>query len=217
MTFSPVLEKETYSSKIATIIRTMIRDGELQPGEPIKETVLGERLSVSRAPIREALQELAYEGIVTSEPQKGKRVRLLSDKDIVDSYTVGGILESVGVSDSLAKWTDGDSQELVEIVDEMRQRSKSAADTGALMELDDQFHSVLLRHCDNGRLVEMARLSCITISKVLGYKKWRTLFSPSDFCQRHEALARVVATRNAEVIARALREHYLEIGERMVR
>ena len=161
MTFSPVLEKETYSSKIATIIRTMIRDGELQPGEPIKETVLGERLSVSRAPIREALQELAYEGIVTSEPQKGKRVRLLSDKDIVDSYTVGGILESVGVSDSLAKWTDGDSRELAEIVDEMRQRSKSAADTGALMELDDQFHSVLLRHCDNGRLVEMARLSCI--------------------------------------------------------
>ena len=43
-------------------------------------------------------------------------------------------------------------------MDEMRQRSKSAADTGALMELDDQFHSVLLRHCDNGRLVEMAPL-----------------------------------------------------------
>jgi DNA-binding GntR family transcriptional regulator len=210
-----LLKKETYSSQVAQIIRQMIRDGELRQGDPVKEPQLAARLSISRAPIREALQELTYEGLVTSEPQKGKRVRLLTDKDILDSYDVGAILEGAGVADSLGDWTDGDMQRLRAVVDDMRSAGRTATDLSAMMQLDDRFHATLLQRCGNARLTEMARLSCVTISKVLCYKKWLTLFSPSGFAERHAAIAEAVYARDAARVEAMLRHHYREIGERI--
>lgn len=211
-----MLKKETYSSQVAHIIRRMIRDGELQQGEPVKEPLLAARLSISRAPIREALQELTHEGLVTSEPQKGKRVRQLTDKDILDSYDVGAILEAAGVADSLTDWTEGDMLRLRAVVDDMRTAGRDAADLSSMMRLDDLFHATLLQRCDNGRLVEMARLSCVTISKVLCYKKWLTLFSPQGFAERHAAIAEAVCGKDVANVSAMLRRHYREIGERII-
>ncbi|MCH5277794.1 MAG: GntR family transcriptional regulator [Desulfovibrionaceae bacterium] len=211
-----LLKKETYSSQAANIIRQMIRDGELRQGEPVKESLLAARLSISRAPIREALQELYHEGLVTSEPQKGKRVRLLMDKDILDSYAVGAILEAAGVADSLADWTEGDMLRLHAVVDDMRNAGRSSADLSSMMGLDDLFHATLLQRCGNARLVEMARLSCVTISKVLCYRKWLTLFSPGGFAERHAAIAEAACARDAARVGAMLRTHYREISERII-
>ncbi|MCR5169070.1 MAG: GntR family transcriptional regulator [Desulfovibrio sp.] len=210
-----LLKKETYSSQVAQIIRQMIRDGQLRQGDPVKEPQLAARLSISRAPIREALQELTYEGLVTSEPQKGKRVRLLTDKDILDSYDVGAILEAAGVADSLGDWSEDDMQRLGAVVDDMRDAGRTATDLSAMMQLDDRFHATLLQRCENVRLTKMARLSCVTISKVLCYKKWLTLFSPPGFAERHAAIAEAVYARDAAKVEAMLRHHYREIGERI--
>ena len=64
--------KETYSGRAAAYIRSLIRDGKLQPGQPVREAQLSETLSISRAPVREALLILAHQGLVSFEPQKGK-------------------------------------------------------------------------------------------------------------------------------------------------
>ena len=211
-----LLKKETYSRQVAQIIRQMIREGELKQGQPVKEPLLANRLSISRAPIREALQLLTDEGLVTSEPQKGKRVRQLTDKDILDSYDVGAILEAAGVADSLMLWTEGDILRLRAVVDDMHNASRNATDLSAMMELDDLFHATLLQRCDNGRLVEMARLSCVTISKVLCYKIWLTLFSPKGFTERHATIANAVYAKDVASVVALLRKHYREIGERII-
>lgn len=210
-----VFKKETYSNQVAEFIRKMIRDGELLPGVPVKEANLAERLGISRAPIREALQELNYEGLVTSEPQKGKHVRKMSPKDILDSYVVGGILESCGVADSLEMWSEEDMTELRKIVSTMQSRSDHAVGVEDLMELDDRFHDTLLQHCDNSRLVEMARLSCVTLSKVLFYHQWLNLYTPHEFFERHAAIANAIYAKDTAKVAQMLRAHYQEVGERM--
>lgn len=75
---------------VADYIKRQIQQGELLPGQAIKEVALAEHLGISRAPVREALESLVQEGLVTSEPQKGKRVRLMSPEEIRNSYSVGG-------------------------------------------------------------------------------------------------------------------------------
>ena len=50
-------KKETYSSKAAEFIRNLIRSGELLPGRPVREALITEKLSISRAPIREGQAE----------------------------------------------------------------------------------------------------------------------------------------------------------------
>ena len=97
--------KQTYCNQVASYIRTLIREGKLEIGAQIKEASLAEQLGISRAPIREALQTLVQEGLITSEPQKGKYVRQMSSKEIYDSYAVAGILEGAGVASSLSLWT----------------------------------------------------------------------------------------------------------------
>lgn len=95
--------KQTYCNQVTSYIRSLIRKGTLEIGAPVKEAVLSEQLGISRAPIREALQVLVQEGLITSEPQKGKHVRQMTGKEIYDSYVVqlaGGLFE---VSDSLAE------------------------------------------------------------------------------------------------------------------
>ena len=102
--------KQTYCNQVTSYIRSLIRKGTLEIGAPVKEAVLSEQLGISRAPIREALQVLVQEGLITSEPQKGKHVRQMTGKEIYDSYVVAGILEGAGVAESLPLWSRGDME-----------------------------------------------------------------------------------------------------------
>ena len=60
--------KETLRSQISMIIQKRIREGVYKPGERIVETRLCKELSVSQAPVREAVLELAMMGILEERP-----------------------------------------------------------------------------------------------------------------------------------------------------
>ncbi len=93
----------TYSDQIYEYLKKRIMDGELPLGSPIKESSLSNYLEVSRGPVREAVQKLCSDEVVISVPRKGTFVRVLTSKDIMDSYGLAGILESSGVSGSLER------------------------------------------------------------------------------------------------------------------
>jgi len=208
-------KRQTYSNQVAAFVRTQIRKGELLPGAPVKEMHLAARLGISRAPIREALEGLVQEGLLTSEPQKGKSVRRFTAKELQDSYLVGGILEGAGVAQSLPRWTAADDMMLKRALRDIEEESSRAESLLSLSDLDDRFHAILCMHCDNKRLLEMVHLSCSTISKCWGYVHWLGLFTPREFLERHTEVARSVMTRDPELVERVLRAHYMETGRRM--
>lgn len=207
--------RQTYANQAAEYLKKLIRDGELLPGDPLKEVEMADRLGISRAPIREAFQVLVHEGLADAEPQKGKRIRKASDKEILDSYTVGGILEGAGVALSLSSWTQNDVEELENIVKHMHTISQKSHCLGDLIQLDDAFHAALLRHCDNSTLIEMARFSCVTFSKFLYYRHWLSLYTPEGFVIRHQQIVQTIRRNNASQIESMIRDHYREIGLRM--
>lgn len=212
---APAFTKQTYSNQVASYIRTLIRKGTLEIGAQIKEAFLAERLGISRAPIREALQALAQEGLITSEPQKGKYVRQMSGKEIYDSYIVAGILEGAGVAGSLPLWTDDNMETFRGVARELENAAASITRLDELAEIDERFHTTLLMACDNARLVEMARTSCATISKYLYYQHWITMFTPGEYAARHLAIAEAVSSRDGAHVESLLRDHYRETGQRM--
>ena len=171
-------KRQTYSGQVVEFIKRCILDGELAPGEQVKEVTLSERLGISRAPIREALQILTQDGLITSEPQKGKYIRKMTRQEMARlAPRVGGLYE--------------------------------------FTEVDDAFHSALLAHCANRRLVEMARSACTNISKFLFYNHWNVLFTPQEFVDRHRDIFEAVQTRNPATVEESLREHYRDSGRRM--
>src|SRR5215210_9170663 len=56
------------SDRVAEAVREMLFAGELAPGEPLREAALAETFDVARSTVREALQVLATEGLVTRFP-----------------------------------------------------------------------------------------------------------------------------------------------------
>lgn len=71
------------SESVAGEIRTLILNGAFRPGQPLRQEALSDQLSVSRTPLRHALQSLAEEGLVEVEGFKGARVAS-PDPDMVD-------------------------------------------------------------------------------------------------------------------------------------
>lgn len=84
-------KKQTYSEQVADYVRGLILSGEFAPGAAIKEAAIAKQLSISRAPVREAMHALIREGLIDAHPQKQNHVKELISKEIKDSYFAGGV------------------------------------------------------------------------------------------------------------------------------
>ena len=84
-------------------LRDHIVEGNIPDGGRIPERQLCEMLGISRTPLREALKVLAAEGLVELLPNRGARVRALSEQDLGELFDVMGGLEGLGGTARLRK------------------------------------------------------------------------------------------------------------------
>ena len=206
---------KTYSAQIIDHIKESILRGELAPGDKVNEAHLASKLSISRAPIREALQMLVQEGLIISIPQRGKFITSLTAKEIQDSYFTGGVLEGAAVASNIEQFTDDDFDKLQDIVNQMRALAENGDSRDKLAPLDNAFHDILLSKTNNHLLVELSRRSCRGLSKFLFYKEWCKQFTTKENFERHQSLLDVMRTRNPVAVENCIRQHYKDAGERM--
>jgi DNA-binding GntR family transcriptional regulator len=211
------IKKYTYGEQVAEYIKEKILQGQLQPGDQVKEVALSSELSISRAPIREALQILSREGLIVSKPQKGKFVAALTAKQIKESYFTGGILEAVAVSQALHLYTNEDIDALESIVNKMRDVSEAGISTESLADLDNRFHGILFSRVDNELLIDLCRRSCQGISKFLLFKYWIRLFTPKQVYERHLLILNAIKSGDTQKVEKIIRQHYQESGTRMAK
>lgn len=208
-------KKQTYTDLVVTYIKESILDGTYKPGTKVKELVIAKKLSISRAPIREALQILIKEGLVVWTPQKGKFITELDPKQIRDSYFTGGILEAAAVCSVIQKYTARDIKRLEEIAEKMRLIAANHEPIEKIVPLDDKFHKILFSRIDNELLLEFCTRSCQGISKFLLYKYWIQLYSVEEVYWRHKVIVDAMKKRDVYELEGCIRNHYLDAGKRM--
>lgn len=89
------------SELIAEKIRNSIIFGEYKSGQALKQDVLAEELNVSKIPIREALNQLKSEGLVSFLNNRGSVVSSLSVKEVEEIYTMRMALEEMALKKSI--------------------------------------------------------------------------------------------------------------------
>src|SRR5579863_3500234 len=92
----PTREESKASSQTARAtlaLREMLVQGQLRPGEKIREVPLSAELKISRIPLHLALERLANEGFLEVLPKRGFRVQRFSVEDIQDAIELRGVLE----------------------------------------------------------------------------------------------------------------------------
>ncbi|MBO6185502.1 MAG: GntR family transcriptional regulator [Chryseobacterium sp.] len=147
-----MITQQSLKSQIIKALWQLIIDGKIMPNEPMREIQLTEILNISRTPLRDALQQLEWEGIVVSEARKGYRLAPFSEADIDEIYPLRARLESFalelsGIPNKIVL------DELYEINLKI-QNSKSPRE---IVELDESWHLLLISNCPNQRLLKLIK------------------------------------------------------------
>src|SRR3954463_6410511 len=90
----PPVKTSTLRENVAEILINAILSGKFKPGDRLNESELGRQLRVSRAPIREALQQLQEQGLGMNYPRRGMFVVSLTEQDIRKINSLRLLLEA---------------------------------------------------------------------------------------------------------------------------
>lgn len=139
---------------VTLALRAAVISGEMKPGEVYSAPVLGKRFGVSPTPVREAMLDLAKEGLVTSLPNKGFRVTEVSDEDLDEITALRLLIEPPTVRAVTGLIDDAGLARLRTLAASIVEFAVSG-DLIQYTEADREFHIALLEYSGNRRLVSL--------------------------------------------------------------
>lgn len=146
---------ERQSHSVREQIENEIGTGELRPGDRLDEASLANRFSVSRTPVREALQQLAVIGMVEIRRHRGAIVSAPDPKRLLDMFEVMADLEAVCGRLAARRLTPEDEAALLTTLEGCR-RAAEAGDTDVYYRANEHFHRAIYSASHNGFLAEQA-------------------------------------------------------------
>jgi DNA-binding GntR family transcriptional regulator len=150
----PLTPSLTLAAQGADALRGMIMNGVLHPGDRLNEVELSAALRISRAPLREAIRQLASQGLLTIVTHKGAFVPSYTAADLRDIYEVRIALETHATR-LFAEYGSADRlNELKLLLDEAAAAIKRSGSPVYPDDLD--FHQTLIRLVGNPHLTDMA-------------------------------------------------------------
>ena len=188
------------SDDLGEEVRRRIVNGLLPPGSHVNEVHLAESLSVSRTPLREALSQLSAEGLIVCKPRRGFFTTKLTRDEVEQLYPVRALLDPqalrlAGVPDNAR-------------INQLRRINQQLARAGIrpdrAVELDDQWHRLLLSNCPNPILLRL-------IDQMI----WRT--RRYEFAYLSESNNVALATDEHDAIIGALENDELAVACRLLK
>lgn len=211
--------KQSYSQKVLVYLREQIINGTLQPQEKLVEADIAAALGISRGPVREALKQLAIEGLVDYQPNKGCTVALLSPKDAYEVFFLRGNLEKLALQKSGCHIND----QGIFIMETALEEMQMLADTGnTLMEInaDERFHRQIVLSSQIDRLVQMwellSPLNGVMFLTVLATNR-KTPGYIRNLAAPHKRILEFIRQGDLPGACQALDNHYIRTGERVYR
>jgi DNA-binding GntR family transcriptional regulator len=149
-------DRQSLRELIADALRASLVAGQMRPGVVFSVPALAERFGVSATPVREAMLDLAKEGLIEPVRNKGFRVTELSDKDLDDITQLRALIEVPTVT-QLALVARRDALEELRPLAQAIVDCAAAGDLIGYVEADRRFHLGLLSLAGNPRLVDIVR------------------------------------------------------------
>jgi DNA-binding GntR family transcriptional regulator len=201
-------EREIIRTRVATALRAALVAGEMRPGMLYSAPALAGRFGVSATPVREAMLDLAKEGLVETVRNKGFRVTELSERDLDDITAIRALIEVPTVAE-VARRCGPDIAGDVEALRPLAREIVSKADGRdliAYVEADRQFHLRLLALAGNAHLVKVVG-ELRARSRLYGLRHLATAGSLRVSAAEHEQLVDLVLARDAGGASNLMRQH----------
>ncbi|WP_308639740.1 GntR family transcriptional regulator [Paenibacillus silvisoli] len=142
------------SEHVYADLKKAILEGALQPGARLIVTEIAGKFQISQAPVREALERLKQEGLITGVPNKGSVVSTITAKEIKDIFVLREIIEGFAVRQSMPSLKEEDFDYLHHLIREMETANRQQ-EMLRILELDMDFHAFFYIRCDNQAVLEL--------------------------------------------------------------
>lgn len=139
--------------QVYNYITSRIVSGELGANSQIDEQKICADLNVSKTPVREALMQLATEGVLTKAPRKGFSVKGLSDEQVFDLYVLIGALDGLAAELACDNLDEDVLQEMEFYVLSM-ELAIDMNNSAMYYKQQLNFHQLYIDRCENSILIE---------------------------------------------------------------
>ena len=202
------LKTTSLSLVVEKYLEERMLNDDLQPGERINESVLAQKLGISRAPIREACRKLEKYGLLESRVGKGAFVRTISHEEALNLYSIRGVLDAYAAEQVSMIRTKKQLQHLAGLLQKMRDLIPGSSTDEYLCSNID-FHKSIVTYSNNASLIGVHE----GIVKQLAIFRLKTLSQPerrSVSMIQHEAIYQAIADQNPRLAAEQARHHVEE-------
>ncbi len=196
----------TVRERAARELRDRILTGALPAGSRIDLDAITSEFATSRTPVREALLELSFEGLVHIAPRSGITVIGISSEDVIDSFTILGVLTGQAAAWAAQRITPHEFAQLRELAAEVAARSGD----DSIGEANWRFHQEIHRAAHSPRLLAQLRQAARVVPT-----NFLTLFPDHEkhSLDEHDELLEAIAKRDSDR-ARSIAEiHVLAAGQ----
>ena len=145
--------RQSLNDQVKSILIDRMIDGDLAPGDRIKELQVAKELGTSQAPVREAIRCLETLGYVEHIPHVGAMVKTFNQSEIEEAYQVREALEVHSmalIGDSLNELVKELEAQLMVMQSAIRENN-----IRTFTQADNQFHRAIVSYCDNETMLSM--------------------------------------------------------------
>lgn len=212
MALADLQRPELLQERVADRVREAILEGSLQPGERLVEFRLSKQWNISRAPLREAIRQLAAEGLLTLSPHRGATVAEVSLEELHELFSVRSMLEAFGAGLAAKSASPDHLAAMRHQIAEMR-ASLARRDLSAFYVAGLEFHSILMGASGNSvfrRIYDQNKRQ---------FRRYQALMPrlpdlPQNSIDEHQQILDAVEKGDADAASEAARHHIAHLIDR---
>ena len=189
------------------MIKEKIIQGEFEPGSRIREDHLAEEISMSRTPVREAINKLVSEGLIISKARKGLYLIDPSIEEIEHYIDIRIALEKLAVEKCIEQATDEQLGVMADALDEFEFRLKKEK-YDLCNQLDGEFHLLIAELSGNEKLHGMLQdLSSFFLQTRSREKKIHPREKNERTLREHRLIFEAIKKRDSRAAKKAVSEN----------
>jgi DNA-binding GntR family transcriptional regulator len=199
-------EYENLDQKAYEIIKNMITERQILPGEKIAQEKLAQELGISRTPLVSALKFLEHEKLVESKPRRGYFVRLFSKQEMVSIFELREVLEGLAAKRAAVNITDEEIDILNDFFSPFAE-SANITDFRAYAKEDRRFHNFITEIGAKEFLKSILQTYNVITASYQYLSSEGLVRPPNETIKEHLAVIKAIGERDPDSAEEMMRIH----------
>jgi DNA-binding GntR family transcriptional regulator len=200
-------EHANLDQKVYLILKNMIMDRKLLPGEKIRQEKLAQELGISRTPLVAALKFLEHEKLVESKPRRGFFVRLFKKQEMVSIFELREVLEGLAARRAAAQVTNAEIGQLQAFFGPFKSQT-DIQDYRRYSQEDRRFHNFVIQIGAKEFLRSILETYNIISFSYQVVSSEGLVRSPNETLGEHLAVIEAICERDPEAAETLMRRHF---------